>query len=529
MMRINKRTGVLALVLPAGLLMGALINSGLRAKDQSVAPGATPLQIPSPVQLSNSFSKLAKQLEPSVVQISSTIEEKSARGRGGMMPFDDNWFQQFFGPDNPFGGQMQPGPGRRFQMPQQRPRSEVGGSGFIVDKNGYIITNNHVVENATRVRVMLHGDDTPYIAKVIGTDPELDLAVLKIDAGKPLVPVKIGNSDGVEVGDWAVAIGSPFGLDATVTAGIISAKGRDISDQNHGLQRFLQTDAAINPGNSGGPLLDVNGDVIGVNTMIATRTGAFDGVGFALPINLAVNAYNQIIKTGKVSRGSIGIYFQRDQRPELLKAYGVNSGGVFVTEVNPGGPAERAGIKPEDVIIAFNNKPIKDGDELMTSVANTPVGSKVPVTLLRDGKKMEVNLEVGDRAKMLAANENGGGGQQGSPADAGAPVKFGVSVQNLTARDRQQMGFREAGGVLVTGVDPDSFAEDLGIQQGDVITAINGKPVSSVEEMRRIAGTLKPGDAVAFRLMRNGGSGMPGMGGGSSWQALYPAGTLPRS
>jgi serine protease Do len=526
MMRINKRTGVLALVLPAGLLMGALINSGLSAKNQVVAPDATPLEIPSPVQLSNSFSKLAKQLEPSVVQITSSIEEKSPRGRSGM-PFDDDWFQQFFGPGNPFGGQMPQGPNRR-QAPQAR-RSEVGGSGFIVDKNGYIITNNHVVENATRVRVLLHGDSSPYTAKVIGTDPELDLAVLKVDAGKPLPPVKIGNSDGVQVGDWAVAIGSPFGLDATVTAGIISAKGRDLADPDHQLQRFIQTDAAINPGNSGGPLLDINGNVIGVNTMIATRTGAFDGVGFALPINLAVKAYNQIIKTGKVSRGAIGILFQREQPAELLKAWGVNQGGVFVTQVNADGPAARAGVKPEDVIITFNGKPVKDGDELVSLVSETPVGSKVPITVLRDGKKVDLTLTVGDRNDIIAGNQTPSRDRGSRSEDDGAPVKFGLSVQNLSARDRQQIGFREAEGVEVTSVDPDSFADDLGIREGDIITSINRQPVNSVEDVRRIASTLKPGDAVGFRIMRNtGASGLPGQRGESSWQALYPAGTLPR-
>jgi serine protease Do len=527
MMRINKRTGVLALVLPAGLLMGALINSGLSAKDQVAAPNATPLQIPSPVQLSNSFSKLAKQLEPSVVQITSSIEEKSPRGRG--MQFDDDWFQQFFGPGSPFGGQIPQGPNRRGQAPPQARRSEVGGSGFIVDKNGYIITNNHVVENATRVRVTLHGDDNQYTAKVIGTDPELDLAVLKIDAGKPLQPVKIGNSDGVQVGDWAVAIGSPFGLDATVTAGIISAKGRDLADPDHQLQRFIQTDAAINPGNSGGPLLDINGDVIGVNTMIATRTGAFDGVGFALPINTAVNAYNQIIKTGKVSRGAIGILFQREQPAELLKAWGVDQGGVFVTEVNADGPAARAGIKPEDVIIEFDGKPVKDGDALVSLVSDTPVGSKVPVTVLRDGKKMNLTLSVGDRNEIIAGNKSPSNDRGGSSAGEGSPVKFGLSVQNLSARERQQIGFREAQGVVVTSVDPDSFAEDRGIREGDIITSINRQPVNSVEDVRRIASTLKPGDAVGFRILRNtGNSGLPGQRGESSWQAFYPAGTLPR-
>jgi serine protease Do len=324
----------------------------------------------------------------------------------------------------------------------------------------------------------------------------------------------------VEVGDWAVAIGSPFGLEATVTAGIISAKGRNLGDPEHGLQRFLQTDAAINPGNSGGPLLNINGEVIGVNTMIATRTGAFDGVGFALPMNLAVGAYNQLIKTGKVSRGAIGIRFDANVKPELMKVYGANS-GVFVNEVTPGGPADRAGVHEADIVTSFNSKPVKTGDDLLSTVAETPAGMRVPVTVLRDGKPLTLTLEVGDRAKILAGNLHPGEESGEGGAAEGSPVKFGLSVENMTGHERESLDLKENGGVRVTGVDDSSFGEDLGIRRGDVILAINRQPVNSVDDVKRISGKLKAGDPVAFKVMRTGSNGR------GEWQTFFAAGTLP--
>jgi serine protease Do len=505
----SKRKGLAVLMLAAGLLAGVLLTSGVKAAhaaDGIAAPDATPLKVPDPVQLSNTFSQLAKQLEPSVVQVTSTVEEKATRNRTprGFMPFDDDggdMFQRFFGG----------------QMPQQRPRREQGtGSGFIVDRNGYILTNNHVVDGASKVQVKLHDASNLYTAKIIGTDPELDLAVIKIDAGHSLTPVRVGNSDAVQVGDWSMAIGSPFGLEATVTAGIISAKGRDLMDNSHQLQRFLQTDAAINPGNSGGPLLNIRGEVIGVNTMILTGSGHFEGIGFALPINLAVNAYNQIIKTGKVSRGAIGINFQREQKPELLKVYGVDH-GVFVSQVNPGGPAAKAGIKEQDVITEFNGKPVKDGEALVAMVSETPVGAKVPVRVVREGKAVNLTLEIGDRSEIIAGNA---GPDKREPSDnesAGQPVKFGISVQNLTVQEKQTLKLQ--GGAAVAGVDEGSFAEDIGLREGDIITAINREPVNTAADVRRIAGTLKAGDAVAFKALRLAPDG--------SAVTFYAAGTLP--
>jgi serine protease Do len=510
------------LVVIVGLVAGVLFSQETRVTKASPtgAPDATPLTIPDPVQLSNSFSKLAKELEPCVVQVTSTIEQKVVQRRSGQrggQPDADDFFRRFFGGD-PFGGGDNQGPQRPF-------KSQGTGSGFVVDSHGYILTNNHVVDGASKIQVKLHDDSTEYTAKVIGTDPELDLAVIKIETGHALEPVKVGNSDAIQVGDWAVAIGSPFGLEQTVTAGIISAKGRDLGSQGHQLQRFLQTDAAINPGNSGGPLLNIRGEVVGVNTMIATSSGASDGVGFALPMNMAVSAYNQIIKSGKVSRGAIGILFQRQQKPELLKAYGATS-GVFVDQVTAGQPASKAGLKEGDIVTSFNGKPVASGDELVARVSETPVGSHVPITVLRGDKTLNLNIEVADRMDVMkGANGGPASGPESAEGDEqGQNVKFGLSVRALRAEDRDSINFQESGGVLVTDVENGSFGEDIGLQHGDVLMAINRQAIGSPADVKRIAGSLKPGQPVAFKVMRSAGQGPNG---GGQWQPLFLAGTLP--
>src|SRR6266404_1950127 len=313
------------------ILIGTLITGSVGAARDQIAPGATPLSIPSPAQLSSGFVQVAKMIEPSVVNINveSTIKAQPRaqlrrsvpKGRGNQgggqggngTPGNPDDFQDFF--DKFFGGQ-QGGEGG-----DQKQRSL--GSGIIVDPKGYILTNRHVVNAegekvADRIRVKVQHDNNQYDAKVIGTDEETDLAIIKIEPKKPLVAAKMGNSDGMNVGDWVLAFGSPFGLEATVTAGIVSAKGRDVGST---FQHFIQTDAAINPGNSGGPLVNMAGEVIGINTAIITSRGSYEGVGFALPSAMAVNVYNQLIKNGRVSRGSIGIEFAREDNPAALKVY----------------------------------------------------------------------------------------------------------------------------------------------------------------------------------------------------------------
>jgi serine protease Do len=527
---------LLLFTLSIGVLIGTLINTAVRAeKTQAAASDATPLTIPNPVQLSTAFSELAKQLAPSVVNITSTYAPKEntrtrARKRSQTpngAPDDDedqqggmDLFRRFFGQD-PFGGG---GGGGGDQLQRPFPRRQATGSGVVVDRKGYILTNYHVVEEATRVQIKFNNDPTEYTAKLIGADQETDLAVLKLENfNKDLTAAKIGNSDGVQVGDWAVAIGSPFGLEATVTAGIISAKGRDIGS-DHQLQRFIQTDAAINPGNSGGPLLDIRGEIIGINTAIATESGGYQGIGFALPINLAANVYNQIVKSGKVSRGSIGIGFQPDQKQELLRANGASQ-GVFVTKIEPGGPAEKAGLKVEDIIVGYNGKPVKDGDDLVSRVSETPVNTDATVAVLRDHKKMDFQVKVGERLDVWKNDPRFRRfqPQEQENDDSSTQVKFGLGIQNLTAGARDRLGFKEEGGVMITDVASGSFAEDIGLQPRDVIMAINRKPVNSVDDVRKIQGTLKPGDAVAFRVMR----GLRGNRGEAQWNAVFAAGTLP--
>ena len=512
---------LLLFTLSIGILIGTLVNTGVRAaKDQAVAPDATPLALPPAMQLPSEFTELAKKLEPSVVNISTDFTPRQARTRQPQQqqPQDDDeegmdMFRRFL---SPFGGDQQVNP-RMF-------RREATGSGFIVDKNGYIITNNHVVSRADHIKVKLTGDKTEYKARVIGVDRETDLAVIKIDAGKPLPAAKIGNSEGVQVGDWVVAIGSPFGLEATVTAGIVSATGRDIAGAQQ-FQRFIQTDAAINPGNSGGPLLNRKGEVIGINTAIATNTGAYQGIGFALPGNTAVKVYNQIIRSGHVTRGSIGVTFGKYEKPEVYKALGLE-GGVLIESVESGGPADKGGLKSEDVILSMNGKPIKDGDDLVTKVAETPVGTEVTITVDRGGKKSDHKVTIEDRTKVFANNPRVRGDEFEEPSTpAGTQAKFGISIRNLADAEREQMNLEDKRGVVVTRVEDGSFAEEIGLTARDVVVSINRQAVASVDDVKRIQATLKPGDAVAFRVMRS----IPGARGrNSQWQSLFVAGTLPQ-
>ncbi len=517
--------------LSIGIVIGTLINSGVKAaKDNQAAPGATPLVIPNPVELSNAFTTIAKQVEPSVVNISTTYRPKAStrtrlnrRGQPQVVPPDDedggqdsggmeDFFNKFFG-GNPFGNGA-PGVGRGEQ---------ALGSGVVVDKAGYILTNNHVVDKADRIQVKFMDDPTEYDAKVIGVDAPTDLAVIRVEGKHNVTPAKIGNSDAVQVGDWCMAIGSPFGFQATVTAGIISAKERDIPGETSQYQHFLQTDAAINPGNSGGPLLNMRGEVVGINTAIASTSRGYQGIGFALPINTAAIVYNDIIKNGKVTRGSIGITYTSDpeQARSLLKAFGATE-GVFVQSVAPGGPAEKAGIKEGDIIVGVNGKPVRTGGDLVNTVVVTPIGTAVDLTVQRSGKKETKKVVVGDIAQIFPERFAGATDKEPGKSDVG-PTSFGMQIQNLTDQRRQTLNLQEKGGVLVQSVEPDSFAYDIGLRAGSVILSINQKPVNSTDDVMKIKDSLKPGDAVAFRVL----SRAPSRTGNGEWVAGYLAGTLP--
>ena len=518
-------TTLLLATLSIGIVIGTVINTGVMAqRGQSAAPDATPLTIPKGTVVGNEITKLAKTLEPSVVNITADFTPKvAAKGKRGSNDDDqaaedpNDLFRRFFG------GQG----GGGLELPQQNQRREQSGTGFIVDKNGYIVTNNHVVDGVDRIRVKLHGDETEYRARLIGTDRETDVAVIKIDAKRTLVPVVIANSDSVQVGEEAVAIGSPFGLEATVTAGIVSATGRDIGAQQ--FQRFIQTDAAINPGNSGGPLLNIRGEVIGVNTMIATQSGGYQGVGFALPINIVVRVYNDIIKDGKVTRGSIGVSWDKNTKSETLRALGVDH-GVIVGDVRKDGPADKAGVKATDIILAINGMNVKNGDDLVSRVADLPVGTQASLSIDRNGKKMDVKLTIQDRTKVFSddprvVGENAAPNGGSDKAEA-AQVRFGISIR--PASDEEKDATPDKRGITVTRVEAGSFADDIGMMERDIIIAINRDSISSVDDIRKIQQGLKAGDAVAFRVVRVPQGGRAGKGNGAAkGVTMFLSGTLP--
>ncbi|HWF47178.1 MAG TPA: Do family serine endopeptidase [Bryobacteraceae bacterium] len=521
---------LLLITLVIGIVIGSILNTGVRADKQNstVAPDATPLVVPPAEPASNEFSKLAKKLEPSVVYIESDYLPKPGLKRShpgnGDDEDDEDTPNSQAQPQDPsdmlkkfFGQQPQPD--------QRSFRQEGTGTGFIVDRNGYILTNYHVVEKADRVKVKINGDDNEYKGRVIGYDQETDVAVVKIDAKRPLIPVHMGNSDGVEVGDWAVAIGSPFGLQATVTAGIVSATGRDLPGTQ--FQHFLQTDAAINPGNSGGPLLNIRGEVIGINTMIATQSGTYSGIGFALPSNMVAKVYNDLIRDGRVVRGSIGIVWSKDgSQADTLQAFGLDH-GVLVEVVSPTGPAGKAGLKPDDIVIALNDHPVKNGDELTDKVADLPIGSNALLTVDRNGKRMDFNVNIQERTVVWKDRLQVAQIEPGTPAGpAKAPsghAEFGITIMRLTPKDRSDMSITDNSGIKITEVDPGSFGDDLGLQEGDVILSINRIPVTTPEDVKKIGSTLKPGQAVAVhvaRASRTAGHSAPA-------QRIYLSGRVP--
>ena len=501
--------------LTAGILIGSIVSHGVKGKEQVSSSDATPLKVPSPQVLSNTFSTIAKEVEPAVVNINTESlpktmshnrravpqnpdngdDEDQDQGQG-QGPGGDGSMQDFF--NRFFGGQAPDG-----MMPQQGPREALG-SGFIVDSKGYILTNNHVVDKADRITVKLSTDpegDPGRPAKVVGVDKSTDIAVIKIETKEPLPTIKLGNSDSMQIGDWVLAVGSPFGLQETVTAGIVSSMNRDINQGTAGqFQRFIQTDAAINPGNSGGPLVNMNGEVIGINTAIYTQSMGYQGVGFAMPSNTVVDVYNQLIGPNhKVTRGWIGSAFQSTMSSATARVYGFKN-GVLVSSVDPNGPAEKAGLQREDVITTVDGHPVKNGDELVAEISSRHPGASVKIGYLRNGKAESTVLVVGDRDKGLAARTSSGPGNndENVPEDNNTSAKIGVSIRNLPAATATKMGVK--GGVQITNVTPGSFADEIGLLQGTVVTEINKKPVTSEQDFKNIVAGLKSGDDVVFVL-----------------------------
>jgi serine protease Do len=501
---------VVLATLTLGILIGTVVSGAVKGKEQNSSADATPLKVPSPTQLSNQFSTIARQLEPSVVNINTESTVKNPHRRfmppdegpgGGGGGDEDNPFQDFF--NRFFGGQQGGGGqgGQGFNAPDMRERSL--GSGVIVDSKGYIITNNHVVEKADKIRVNLMGDPetVTYNATVIGTDPETDLAVIKIDAKKPLPAAKLGNSDSMNVGDWVLAIGSPFGLNETVTAGIVSAIGRNIIPTRQ-FESFIQTDAAINPGNSGGPLVNMNGEVIGINTAIFTSGGGYQGVGFAMPSNTVVNVYNQLIGSEhKVLRGSIGVSFNAVPNPAVARVYGVNT-GVTVASVTPGGPAEKAGLQTGDTIVSVNGKPVKNGDQLVSDISDLKPGTTAKLGYIRNGKQQTAEVTIADRAKLFASRL--GGGEESGEGNQPQESKFGLTVRGITPDMASRYQLPNSKGVMVQDVKPDGFADNAGLSRGDVILEINKQSANTQEDFQRIESQMKSGQDVVFLVRPRG-------------------------
>jgi serine protease Do len=433
-----------------------------------------------PVHSLPDFVNLAKKMRPVVVNISTTtVSDTRGQGQEFGSPFgEDDPFNDFW--RRFFGGPLPRGP--------QRQRSL--GSGFIIDADGSILTNNHVVENAQKIVVKLANDEE-YEAKVIGRDSKTDIAVIKIDARNQLSPASLGDSDSLEVGEWVVAIGNPFGLDSTITSGIVSAKGRHIGQGPY--DNFIQTDASINPGNSGGPLINLRGEVIGINTAIFSRTGGNMGIGFAIPINLAKELLPQLRGKGKVTRGYLGVLIQK-VTPEIAESLGMDRGyGALVANVSKDGPAEKAGVKVGDVIVEFDGKPVKDSADLPIIVARTPVDKKVRMKVLRDKNEVTLSVAVGelkDEEVVASAPEKG---------------ELGMTVQKLTPQLAENLGLEKPEGVVVTAVEPGSAADDAGIRRGDVILEVDRKPVRGVEEYRKAISGSRKGRGVLF-LVRRGES-----------------------
>jgi len=454
----------MVIALMAALIWGYGLEVPAEAKDTAGADTQYQMVLPN-------FSALAKQVQPGVVNIRTVKTTKE----GG--PVFRHFFGNPFGNRDPFG---EGGPGREFKQ-----RSL--GSGFILDREGFIVTNNHVVEGADQIKVRLP-DEREFDAKVIGRDPKTDLALIQIDGAKDLSALKMGDSEKLEVGSWVLAVGSPFGLEQTVTAGIVSAKGRFIGAGPY--DDFIQTDASINPGNSGGPLLNMNGEVVGINTAIVAQG---QGIGFAIPVNLAQTIIAQLKEHGSVTRGWMGVGIQ-DLTAELAQYYGLkDQKGVLVTQVFPGDPADKAGIKVKDVIVAVDGKPVGTSRELSSAVAGMPVGKEVPVQILRDGKEQTVKVQLTERKDT-------------EPTVKGATPEadeLGIRAADLNPEVARRFGIDEnEKGVLVTGVKSGSKADQAGLQQGDIVKEVNRAAVQSVKELTAEFGKAKPGDSVPFLVKR---------------------------
>jgi periplasmic serine protease, Do/DeqQ family len=496
------RRGKRAWSLMAGLFLCGSV--GFMAGHFSGAPvGAVAAPVsqvtPSGTEMAPGFPEVAKAVRPAVVNITpaKTLvrEQREHKGRQGRGPMDQ--MEEFFGFDFPrqFGPKRHEGQDRD---PSERGPHRGGmGSGVIISDDGYVITNNHVVEGAKEVQVTLP-DKREFTGKIVGADPKTDLAVVKIDAkGLPFVPW--GDSARLQVGEYVLAVGNPFGLNSTVTLGIVSALGRGRMGITQ-YEDFIQTDAAINPGNSGGALVNTKGELIGINTAIFSQTGGYQGVGFAVPTSMAKPVFESLVKTGKVVRGYMGVAIQ-DLSPDLAKSFGLKQSiGALISDVTADGPADEAGIKQGDVIVEYQGERVDDPAALQRMVTRTAVGTKATVKVLRDGHEKELTVKIGEQPDTIKM----------AKADTSAEESValaGIEVQAIDKKTARELGLSEkARGVVVTNIDPESPASDSGLREGDVIQEINRQEIKSVKDYEKIASGLKKDQAALLLINRRGAS-----------------------
>lgn len=475
--------------LVTGVLVGIVLSSRLDwvpSAASSPTEAATASQAPlvtGPTPAN--FVPVVKAVMPAVVNISTTrVIKQDGEAQAPFM--NDPFFRQFFGEQ--FNHQL--------QIPHERRENSLG-SGVIVSSNGYIVTNNHVIAKADEIKVLLN-DKREFTGKVVGTDPKTDIAVVKIDA-KDLPTIPWGDSDKLEVGEYVLAIGNPFGLNQTVTQGIVSAVGRanvGIADY----EDFIQTDAAINPGNSGGALVNVRGQLIGINTAIFSRSGGYMGIGFAVPSDMARTVMDSLIKTGKVVRGWLGVSIQ-EVTPDLAKQFGMKeSRGALVSEVIPDSPAAAAGIHSGDIITGFNGKLVDSPSALRNSVAEMPVGTTVKLDVLRNMKSMTLETKISEQPKDMAQVESGTAQSEGTDT-----ALSGVEVHNLTSDIMRQLGLHAGiSGVVIIGVEPGSAAGEAGVKEGDVIMEINRHTVHNIADFKRLTSKLSKNDSALLFINRQG-------------------------
>jgi serine protease Do len=496
-----------AACLVVGVGVGAMLSRTRAIAFDDPPPSAAQIAR-APEALSASFAEIAKRVEPSVVNIDTVSAAPQVAGK------DDDEDNEGSDGDNPLLDMLR----RRARRP-----SRGVGSGFIVDPKGVILTNYHVVEGMTGIMVKLQSGEQ-LRGTVIGTDEETDIAVVKVSAGRDLPAVTLGNSDDMEVGDWVLAIGSPFGLEQTVTAGIISTKERQ-TDPGASFRRFIQTDAAINRGNSGGPLVNMRGEVIGINSQIATSTGDYNGIGFALPSNIASSAYKQLMATGKVRRGYLGVYLD-SIKPEFARVYEMPkaAGAIIRDMATDKGPAEKGGMQTNDIIVDYNGQPVENAQDLINKVASTPIGQTVQIGYLREiNNKLEhhtASVTVGERPPRTTAtiddpNATGPDGKKLklSPMDPNAPTSskngsgpagdrptLGLTLSELTPQIANERNLKGVRGLFVKDIDQAGIAFDAGVQKNMVIQRVNRQPVNTIEDFERIINALKPGDPIVMHV-----------------------------